>query len=337
MKLRGASLGILVATIALASLAPVGLSGQARSVAKSAWTPPRTPDGRPDLQGVWNFSTATPVERPEGWGEFLTPAQVAQLEQQRKNDDEEYDKDKKGSTGTYNTFWIDRGSAVVGTKRSSLIIDPPDGRFPPLTPEAKERTAADRRREQKPGSQRDTVEDLNLGERCILAFNAPPMFPRLYNNNVQLLQTPGYVAVYHEMVHDVRVVPLDNRPHIGPRIQEWLGDSVGRWEGDTLIVETRNFRKEFTSRGFNAKPSEALHLVERFTRVGPDELRYQFTVTDPATWTKSWTAELPMNRTQDLIYEYACHEGNYSMTNALSGSRTAEKAADAAKTKKGSH
>jgi hypothetical protein len=217
----------------------------------------------------------------------------------------------------YNDFWWDRGTRVIGTRRTSLIIDPPNGRFPPLTPEAERRLAEEDAIRQRPSV---GPEDRPVGERCILGFNSgPPMTPAAYNMNVQLLQTPDHVVILNEMVHNARVVPLDGRPH--GKIPQWVGDSRGRWEGDTLVVETKNFYQNTSLRGSSPK----MHLTERFTRVDADTLLYEFTVDDPTTWTRPWTAQIPMVRTELPMYEYACHEGNYGMTGILAGARALEK------------
>ena len=216
----------------------------------------------------------------------------------------------------YNDFWWDFGKKIVGTRRTSLIVDPPDGRIPALTEAAKQRAATRMQRYQRTAV---GPEDRGVGERCILGFNSgPPMAPSAYNNNVQIFQTRDNVAIYNEMVHDARVVPLDGRPH--GTIPQWTGSSRGRWDGDTLVVETTNFLRETSFRN----SSSTLHLIERFSRVAPDTLLYEFTVEDPTTWTKPWSAAIPMLKTEDKIYEYACHEGNYGMTNLLAGARLEE-------------
>jgi hypothetical protein len=224
---------------------------------------------------------------------------------------------------------------AVGTRRTSLVIDPPDGRIPPLTPEAQARAKAPKERPIRErlniGSVAEGPEDLGLSERCIVGFSSgPPIVPSAYNNNLQIFQAPGYVAIFTEMIHEARIVPLDGRPHISGNIRQWLGDSRGRWEGETLVVETRNFNDKsafsgsLTARGGS---TDKMTLVERFRRVAPDMLVYEFTVNDPMTWTKPWTAQVPMTRSDEKLYEYACHEGNYAMTNLLAGARAQEKAA----------
>jgi hypothetical protein len=308
-----------------------------------AWTPPRTPDGQPDLQGVWDYRTITPLERPIALGakQFFTDEEAANFEKEenRRQNRDLIDPVKGGAqyppggVVPYNEFWYDRGNTITGSRRTSLIVDPRDGRLPPRTPEGQRRAdarVAAQRADQLGRPQADSYEDRPLPERCILGFNSgPPMTPGAYNNNVQLFQHAGYVVILNEMVHDARLVPLDGRPH--GNIRQWLGDSRGHWEGDTLVVDTTNFYRGTSLAGSSAN----MHLVERFTRVDADTLLYEFTVDDPSTWTKPWTAQVPMKKSQDQIYEYACHEGNYAMLNMLTGARAQEKAAEEAG-KKGS-
>jgi hypothetical protein len=226
----------------------------------------------------------------------------------------------------YNDFWWDSGTRVSKTNRTSLVVDPPDGRIPALTAEGQKRAdiRAEARRRNAWGP-----EDRSVGERCVLGFNSgPPMDSRAYNNNMQLVQGPGYVAILNEMVHNVRIIPLDGRPHLSTDLKQWVGDSRGRWEGNTLVVDTVNFYNETSLAG----SSPNMHLIERFTRVAPDVLLYRYTVEDPTTWTKPWTAEIPMAKTEAEMYEYACHEGNYGMFGIMAGARSMDKqAADAAK------
>jgi hypothetical protein len=331
------ALGIL---IALVSLAQVPLAGQAPSSAAKqtaagakTFTPPRTAEGRPDLQGVWGFATITPLERPDELAgkQVLTDEDVAKAEAAAA--ESRIDRaPKKGDPGAYNQFWMDRGTKVVGTRQTSLIVDPPDGKLPPYTPQGEKKQAALTEARKRNGG----PEDRSLGERCILGFNAgPPMLASAYNNNVQLVQSPGYVGLLNEMVHNVRIVPTDGRPH--GTTPQWSGDSRGRWEGDTLVIDTTNFRDDGIG-VLNQKlqgTDKNLHVVERFRRVDTDTLLYEFTVDDPTVWTKPWSGSLPMTKTPDLIFEYACHEGNYGMTGILAGSRAEEKAAAEA-AKKGS-
>jgi len=319
---------------------------------------PRTADGHPDLQGTYDLATLTPLERRTGTPLVLTDEQAAKLEHdvaQRsdtlaapiKGDRAAPPKGGDGSPGPYgnvggyNNFWLDPGShytMVDGQRRASLLIDPPDGRVPALTPEAqKRRSSADYNarptsdaaaREDDPGfegpSAYDDPEIRPLAERCLIGFSStsgPPILPTYFYNNLhQIVQTPTHVMILTEMVHDVRVIRM-NAEHAPKTARKWLGDSVGRWEGDTLVVDTTNFSDKTRFRG----SSENLHVVERFTRTGPNTLRYQFTIDDPTTWTKPWTAEYTWPATDKFIYEYACHEGNYALGNILRGARQKER------------
>lgn len=330
-----ASLGVLAAVTLVALLAPVSLAGQAKTgtapTKAAEWTPPRTAWGAPDLQGVWDYRTITPLERPDRLAgkQVLTDEEAAEFEQEenrRQNRDlvdpkkggAGYPAESQGGVVPYNEFWYDRGSKVVGSRRSSLIVDPPDGRVPPLTQEAQQRSGARGR------GNRDAAtgpEDRGLWERCIT--RDLPRLSGAYNNNVQIVQGPGYVLLIQEMVHDARVVSLDGRPHLPQSIRQWMGDARGRWEGNTLVVDTTNFTAKTNFRGSR----ENLHLVERFTLVDANTLRYEFTVDDPTTWTRPWTAEFPMARNPEPMYEYACHEGNHGMEGILAGARNLEKAA----------
>ena len=237
--------------------------------------------------------------------------------------------DGRGSDGrtdldrAYNQFWWDYGTKVVGTRRTSLIVDPPDGRIPPLLPDAARRQAE---RAAVESGTPNGPEDRPLRERCLNILTAgPPMLPGPYNNNVQMFQTPELVAIHSEMIHDTRLVPIGGPPHLPSRIRQWLGDARARWDGDTLVVETTNFTGKTAFRGSSA----SLHLVERFTRVSAETLLYEFTVTDPSAWAKSWSVALPMTKTADKIYEYACHEGNVGLLAILAGARAQERAPSA--------
>ena len=306
------------------------------AVPVAAQTVPRTPWGQPDLQGIWDFRSITPLQRPEQLAdkEFLTEEEAARREQEVVDRNEELlnrparrtavtasvDRGEDGAPGFYNNLWLDRGTTVVGTRRTSLVIDPPDGRIPSLTPAAQKRVAAraalNRRITEGP-------EDRSLSERCILRGNAgPPMTPGGYNNNVQLFQTPDTIVILNEMVHNARIIPLNRRSHLPADVRQWVGDSRGRWDGDTLVVETTNFLRDTSFPASSAK----LHLVERLTRVDVDTLLYEFTVEDETTWTRAWTAAVPMRKSDLPLFEYACHEGNYGMTNLLAGARMEEKA-----------
>ena len=285
---------------------------------------PRTAWGQPDLQGVWDFRSITPLQRPEELAdqEFL-PAEREQAAVERDTrlwEQAARRTEAGGNVGAYNNFWMDRGLKTVGTRRTSLIIYPPNGRMPSLTPTGRQR--ADARREYAREHPADGPEDFSSGVRCILGFNAgPPFMPSAYNNNMQLFQTPDHVVITTEMVNTSRVVPLDGSPHLDPDVLQWSGDSRGHWEGDTLVIETRNFDAKRKWRG----TTESARLVERLTRMDGETLLYEFTVTDPETWTSPWTASVPLVLNPEPMFEYACHEGNYSMPVMLGGQRAEEK------------
>jgi hypothetical protein len=290
-------------------------------------TAPRTPDDRPDIQGIWSFATLTPFERPAELAgkEFFTEQEAAEYEREvieRNNMDRRDGGAARDVERAYNDFWWDRGTRVVKTLRTSLIVDPRDGRIPPLTAAAKERQAE--RRAATSGHEFDGPESRPLFERCLMLQGAgAPTTPTAYNNNTQIVQTAGFVVIHNEMGHEVRVIPLDGRPHLPPTIRQWKGDSRGRWEGDTLVVETTNFSDKNSFRGSGPH----MKLTERFRRVDADTLLYQFTVNDAETFTQPWTAEIPVVRTPGPIFEYACHEGNYALRNVLAGARAEENAA----------
>ena len=325
-----ASISAVAVLVALVSPGAAPAAAQAAGVT-TAW-------GQPDLRGIWDFRTITPLERPEALGDkaFLTEEEAANLEQEvldrnasllvraaeRTTAADQVDRRDDGTPGFYNNFWLDRGTRAVDTRRTSLIIDPPNGRVPALTAVAQER--ADARRVYRREHPSDSWVDRSTSDRCLLGFNAgPPLSPGGYNQNLQIFQTPDHVALLTEMVHTVRVVPLDGRPALGDEIQQWSGDARGHWEGDTLVVETSNFSAEKRWRNSTA----SLTLVERFTRVDADTLEYEYTVTDPDTWTRPWTASIPLRRTDIPMYEYACHEGNHSMEGILAGQRADDRAA----------
>ena len=331
-------------------LAPAFAAGQATT----ASTAPRTPWGDPDLQGTYTNKTITPLERPEDLAEraFLTEEEVATLEQEavdrnirlavrpaeRTTASDNVDTRADGTPGFYNNFWLDGGTTVVGTRRTSLIIDPPDGRIPRLTPEAQKRESArERALVRRTTGQADSWDDLDLNDRCMLWSVGPPMLPTGYNNNFLILQSPGYVVIHVEMIHDTRIIPLDGRPRLGSRNRQWLGDMRGHWEGETLVVETINLattedgsasgNDPIRIRAASGDPASTLRVVERFRRVDADTISYQFTIEDQTRWTKPWTGEVPMMKTEGPLFEYACHEGNHSIVNVLSGARTREKGA----------
>ena len=329
---------LFVVTLGVGALAQTaGAQSSAPSAAKTAPaikkpTALRTPWGRPDLAGTWDFRTVTPMERPAEFAGKATltekeAAEYARRTVEDRNADKRHDttvrRTVNGTAETedvalaYNDFWWDRGTKVVGTRRTSLIVDPPDGRIPALTPEAQQRLAAEDALRERPA---EGPEDRSIGERCLMGFNSgPPMAPGGYNQNVQIVQHPNYVALLNEMIHNTRIIPLDGRPLVD--VPQWAGESRGHWEGDTLVIETTNFHQNTSLRG----SSRNLRLVERLRRVDADSLLYEFTVDDPTTWTKPWTAQVPMVKTEGLIYEYACHEANYAMFGILSGARAVEK------------
>jgi hypothetical protein len=310
---------------------PVYLTGQGLPVAAKAatstsksWTPSRTADGQPDLEGVWTNSTLTPLERPAEFAgkEFLTEQESADYVKrllQQVNTDRRDGGAQVDVGRSYNEFWRDRGNNVIADRRTSLIIDPPDGRVPPLTPEAQKRVEAARAYMRDHAT--DGPEGRSLAERCIAwATAGPPMLPGPYNNDIQIVQTREQVVILNEMIHDARLIPLDGRPHVSPDIRQLLGDSRGHWDGNTLVVDTTNFNGENSFRGSDAN----LHLTERFTRVSPNLIQYEFTADDPTAFTRAWSARIPLNKTPDRVYEYACHEGNYALTDILAGARAAE-------------
>ena len=344
-KSRSSRHGHLLVALVAAGLA---LTSAAQTREKPGGVP-RTPDGKPDLQGTWSNATITPVERPaSASGPTLTAEEAARLEkgvtdrvarlsQPSDPNRPAPPKGGDGSTGAagnvggYNYFYIDPGDRVAvidGQPRSSLVVDPPDGRIPALTAEARARAAARAAARQGMG-QYDHPEARPLAERCIVTFGtvAPPMLPNyFYNNNFSIVQTKDHVLILSEMVHDARIIRIGGQHPPAP-LRYWFGDSIGWWEGETLVVETTNFHPQQQLRG----ASEHLKVTERFTRAGPDHILYRFTVDDPSTFTRPWSGELPFNRIDELVYEYACHEGNYALSNILSGERAREREAAAKK------
>jgi len=285
---------------------------------------PRLADGHPDLQGTWDFRSATPLERPARFEgrEFMTPKEVIEYEQlalQREDGRPPDDARSVEEQSVHPVWWLDYGKKVVKTARTSLIVDPPDGKMPPQTPEARERLAA-RRAAARTHGPADSYENRSLFERCLTRGLPEQLLPGPYNNNLQIVQAPQHVVLMTEMIHEARIVPTDGRPHAGAAIRSWTGDPRGRWDGDTLVVDSTNFTDRTTFRGSGVN----LHLVERFTRLDADTLEYRFTVEDPTTWTRPWTVAYPMTRTDAPVYEYACHEGNYGLRDILSGARYEE-------------
>ena len=324
------------------------------------WVMPRTEYGHPDLQGNWTNATMTPIQRPDGIGPTLSAEQVAVLEGRREAEIEEAalpsDPDREappeggvftgdplfdgasGGTGGYNQFYIDGGDNIAvydGEYRSSLVVEPADGRIPPLTEEARATRAAEEARLEGIGPY-DNPENRPLGERCLLSFGdnlGPPMLPNyFYNNNYTIVQTKNEVMIMTEMVHDVRIIRLGERQPLPDNLRPWMGDSWGRWEGDTLVVETTNMPLRQMNAATYVTPggSEQMHVTERFTRVGPRTINYEFTFDDPGFYTSTWSGQVPFQRMDELIYEYACHEANYSLFNVLSGARAEEAAASGA-------
>jgi len=310
------------ALLATVMLAPLQTAAQGKAPV------PRTPDGKPNLAGNYSFSTITPLQRPDALAgkDTLTDEEAAAFEAEentRLNRDlfdpvkgqpsAGYPSRAQGGVLSYNEFWYERGSKLTGDNRTSLIVDPPDGRIP-LTESARRRVAEMRRLADS--GLGDSYADRPLGDRCLQGFNSgPPMTPGGYNNNLQIAQSPGYVVIVNEMVHNARIIPTDGRPHT--KLRQWSGDSRGRWEGDTLVVDTINFRRETSLLGSTAET----HLVERFTRIDGETIRYEFTVADPTSYTRPWTAMLPLTRIHEPLFEYGCHEGNYALPNILAGAR----------------
>ena len=334
------SLGASAIVIAVVSLAPVGVAGQAPSgAAKKAktWTAPRTPDGQPDLQGFWTNASYTPLERPKNvTKEFYTREEAAQFE--KRFVDTEAEQTEPGTVPDvhydYTQFGLDRSLAGYSRSlRTSLIVDPRDGRIPPMTAEGQKRVAERAEARKRMGGPYDAAQNLPLGARCVIMDRVgPPMLYGNYNNNYQIVQAPGYVMILVEMLHDTRIIPLDGRAHVPQNVRQWTGSYRGHWEGDTLVVETTNFNGKNPFRG----SSENMRLIERFTRADENTIRYQFTVDDPATWARPWSAELPMKKTIGPLFEHACHEGNYGLYNILAGTRADEKRAAEEAAKKGS-
>lgn len=331
---KGLAIGLAVA------LAVVTMTAHSGERASRRYQVPRLADGTPDLQGVWTNQTATPMERASALGtrraftdaeaEAISRAAIAAVEADARPSDPDKEIEAAASlppVGNYNLFWTDRGMSVAqidGEYRTSMIIEPLNGRVPPLTDAALKRMVAT-----KIGRSNDGPEGRALGERCLLSFgyaSGPPMLPVMYNSYYQIVQSPGYVMILVEMVHDARIIRIGDK-HLPGSVRKWMGDSVGHWEGDTLVVETRNFRQEQNFRG----SSEQAVITERFTRVAEDKIVYRFTVDDPATFTERIVGELPFVPANGNIYEYACHEGNYALPGILAGAREEEKAAVATK------
>jgi hypothetical protein len=314
----------VVSFSSMSVLAQDGKPAHAAATTASAkkFTAPRTPWGDPDLMGVWDYKTITPLERPQNMAgrALLTDEEVTRLEgAAAKNLDQPPDENTPVGL-VHAPYMTDRGRKVLDDRRTSLIIEPADGKVPPLTPEAQAR-AATRRGGRDGGA--DGPESRSTAERCITYGFPSAILPTLYNNNIRILQGPGYVAITHEMIHETRIVPLDGRPAVSPKIQEWFGDARGHWEGETLVVEMRNFSDKTSYRGAGA----TLHTIERFTRVAKDRIDFQLTVDDPHTFVRPWTIALPMRTSEGALYEYACHEANVGLYDILEVARDEEKAA----------
>ncbi|MDB5453123.1 MAG: hypothetical protein JWO33_1701 [Caulobacteraceae bacterium] len=334
---------VIVMAAALGALAAAPPFAEAQNRPAAAYKAPRNAFGQPDLQGIWTNATITPLERPAAYKDLVLPeAEARKLEQANDQQNAEGLKPSdpnakvsdlpvdcgrgfKGVDCGYNSFWTDPGTRVIrinGQARTSIIVDPPTGKLPAMTPEAQQRMAARFGR----GNPRafDGPENRSLGERCILSFGTsagPPMLPLLYNNTYQIVQNKDEIAIQVEMVHDVRIIRLNARP-LPAGVKQWMGDSIGRWEGDTLVVETANMRPE---QGFRGAIGGTAKVTERFTRVSPTQVLYRFTVDDPATYVRPFSGEVAMNATKGPIYEYACHEGNYALHGILAGARELER------------
>ena len=325
-----------LAGIAVVALAPVDAAAQSTDAGQT----PRTSWGAPDLGGVWDFRTTTPLERPDELeGKTELTAEEAAAQKARANEFLVDRPPPEGDPGGYNVFWVDT-PGVVDDRRTSLIVDPPDGKLPPLVAGAIHQIGSLSEdvpgrgpvRYRAGGSGVDDPEDRGLAERCLLGFaHGPPLTPGGYNQNVQLFQTPDHVVILNEMVHDPRIIPLDGRSHLPDDVVQWNGDARGHWDGDTLVIESTNFNGKTASFTPNAMVAmgtgEHLRLTERLTRVNAGVLRYEFTVEDPTTFTRPFTAAIPMRKSEVPIFEYACHEGNYGLLNILRGAREDERAA----------
>jgi hypothetical protein len=320
--------GILFVAVVMAA------AGQTPKAKKTAM--PHTPWGDPDLQGVWNDATSTPLQRPSDVGakDVLTDDEAAEFQAELANNLSRDRRDGGAEADVnraYNEHWMDaRRLKITADHRTALIVDPPDGRIPPLAPLSPERQKAAAARAASNARFNaglpDRYQDMSLPVRCIIRTDSPPYLPTIYNNDFHIFQSPGFVVIAPEMIHSARVIPVDGRPHLGKNLHQWLGDSRGHWEGNTLVVETTNFRTDDGVIFQNADP-ETFRITERFTRTGADTLNYEFTVEDPKTWTKPWTARIPWSKVDpgEQMYEYACHEDNYDMVHFLSGAREREK------------
>ncbi len=313
-----------VSLAALAGLVPAGAQAPQHGAGSHgpAASLPRTPDGRPDLQGIWDYRTLTPLERPAQFAgkPFFTEEEAAEYERRaEERPDGRPPDDARSDPSVHPVWWLDYGKKVMGARRTSLIVDPPDGKIPAFTAEAQARITAARKVRSGRGSA-DGPEDRSMWERCITRGIPEGMLPAGYNNNVQIVQAPGFVVISSEMIHDARIVPLDGRSRAPASVTNLMGDSRGRWDGDTLVVETTNFSSRANFRG----ASSGLRLIERFKRTDANTLDYEFTVEDPTTWVRPWTAAWSWARSDGPIYEYACHEGNYGLKHIMKNGRAVE-------------
>ena len=346
---------LTIVSLSAVLVAPYSASFASDKTKHSSYEPVRNAQGHPDLQGTWDFRTLTPLERPLALADQAVFSSEEEEEAFRKKvvdgNDVDLNRDSMGNfdvEGAYNSFWMDYGTELNEDRRTSLIVDPPNGRLPDLTPAALAGLKTNRLRlppvRDILSLEMDNLtfrpegpESVGLSERCLLSFNAgPPLTPSAYNNNLRIVQTPRHVLIFTEMIHDARVVPMDGRPHLPEQIQKWTGDSRGHWDGDTLVVETTNFTDKTPTfqlplnlnaleRNGVVGSGKNMHLTERFTRISESRLVYEYTINDPTTFTKPFTVAIPMRSTEDQIFEYACHEGNYAMEGMLKGARIMEK------------
>lgn len=311
------------------SILAILLALPAAAQSAKTWTAPRTADGQPDLQGVWSNPTITPFERPAEFAgkATLTEKEASELEARAAKARVD-GPPKEGDPGSYNQAWFDSGTKVVSTRQTSLVVDPPNGRVPV-------KPSAEAKRDYDLAHASDSWEYMSVWDRCITRGVPAGMFPAGYNNSYQILQTPGYVVIFYEMIHETRIIPVDGRPHLPASVRQWNGDSRGHWEGNTLVVDTTNYNGKgwiatsaATGRIKGIPQSEALHVVERFTRADKNTILYKVTIDDPNVYTQPWTLAIPLSREENYkIYEYACHEGNHAIENVLGAGRAAEAAA----------
>ena len=346
---------LTIASLSAVLVAPYSSSFASDKTKHSSYEPVRNAQGHPDLQGIWDFRTLTPLERPLALADKAVFSSSEEEEAFRQKivdgNDVDLNRDSMGEfdvEGAYNSFWMDYGTELNEDRRTSLIIDPPNGRLPDLTPAA---LAALKTNRLRLPPVRDILslemdnltfrpegpESVGLSERCLLSFNAgPPLTPSAYNNNLRIVQTPKHVVIFTEMIHDARVVPMDGSAHLPEELQKWTGDSRGHWDGDTLVVETTNFTDKTPTyqlplnlnaldRNGVVGSGKNMQLTERFTRISESRLVYEYTVNDPSSFTKPFTVAIPMRATEDQIFEYACHEGNHAMEGMLKGARMMEK------------